>query len=180
MGPTESMRPRSSRAIAAALAASCAVAVVAAAVSGTGGVVLLRTASVAALVTVLAWAVYWRPEVEVSDGGVRVVYPWRTVHVPWPALDTVTDRWSLTLTTTDGRRVSAFAAPAGGAAERGRGVAGAALALVTERRTALREAGFLDDVRPEGALVTVRLAPGPVLAAGGALVLLVASFALPL
>src|SRR5690606_6284520 len=100
-------RPRSSRAIATALAASSLVAVVAAAVSGTGGVVLLRTATVAAFVTALAWAVYWRPEVEVSDGGIRVVNPFRTIHVPWPALGTVTDRWSLTLTTTDGRHVSA-------------------------------------------------------------------------
>lgn len=180
MGPTESRRPRSSRAIATALAASSLVAVVAAAVSGTGGVVLLRTATVAAFVTALAWAVYWRPEVEVSDGGIRVVNPFRTIHVPWPALGTVTDRWSLTLTTTDGRHVSAFAAPAGGAVERGRGVASDALALVTERREALRAAGFLDEVRVEGAPVTVRLSSGPVLAVGGALVLLLASFTLPL
>jgi len=179
MGPTESLRPRSSRAIAVALGASGVLAVVAVVASRADVLTVVRTASVAVLVGALAWAVYWRPEVEVSDGGIRVIDPWRTVHVPWPALDTVSDRWSLTLTTTEGHRVSAFAAPARGAADRGLGVAARAAALVTERRAALREAGYLDDVRPEGAPVTVRTAVRPVLVCGGALVLAVASLVLP-
>lgn len=140
---------------------------------------MLRTAAFALLLVATAWALYWRPEVEVSDGGVRVVNPWRTVHVPWPALDEVSDRWSLTLTTTDGRRVSAFAAPARGAAERGAGVAAEAARLVDERREALRAAGWLDEVRPEGAPVSSQLALAPLLACGGGLVLVLASLVLP-
>lgn len=180
MGPTETVRPRSSRAIAVAVASCCAVALVAVVAGGAGAVTALRTAAVCALVVALVWAGYWRPCVEVSDGGVLLVDPWRTVHVPWPALDSVSDRWSLTLTTSDGRRFSAFAAPAGGAAQRGSGPARQAADLVLERRDALREAGFLEDLRPEGAPVTVRLARGPVLVCAGTLVLAAALLALPL
>ncbi|NLF03994.1 MAG: PH domain-containing protein [Actinomycetales bacterium] len=179
MGPTETLRPRSSRPIAVAVVVCCAVALVAMVVSAPGVVPVLRTAGVTVLVASLAWAAYWRPEVEVSDGGVRVVDPWRTVHVPWPALADVSERWSLTLSTTDGRRVSAFAAPARGAVDRGPGVAREAARLVTERRDALRAAGYLDDVRPEGAPVTVTLAVGPLVTSGAALLLLAASLVLP-
>ncbi len=179
MGPTETLRPRSSRVIATAVAACCGTALVVVAASGAGPSVVLRTLGVAGLVAALAWTAYWRPEVEVSDGGVRVVNPWRTVHVPWPALGTVSDRWSLTLTTTDGRQVSAFAAPARGLSDRGPGVAGSAAALVAERREELRAAGYLDEVRPEGAPVTVSLALGPVLACSAALVVAVAGLLLP-
>jgi|GEM_PF-1407143 len=179
MGPTETLRPRSSRVIAVAVAACCGTALVVVAASSESAADVLRALGVACLVATLAWTVYWRPEVEVSDGGVRVVNPWRTVHVPWPALDTVSDRWSLTLTTHDGRRVSAFAAPARGMSERGPGVAGHAAALVTERREQLRAAGYLDDVRLDGAPVTVNLARGPVLACAAALLFVVAGLLLP-
>lgn len=165
--------------IAAAVAACCVTALVVVATGGHGASTQLTTLGIAGLVAALAWTAYWRPEVEVSDGGVRVVNPWRTVHVPWPALDTVSDRWSLTLTTTDGRRVSAFAAPARGLSDRGPGVAGRAATLVSGRREQLRAAGYLDEVHPEGAPVTVSLALGPVLVCSAALVLAVAGLLLP-
>lgn len=179
MRPTETMRPRSSRPIAVAVVVCCAVALGAVAVSGPAPVVLARTLAAAALICALAWAVYWRPEVEVSDGGVRIVNPWRTVHVPWPALEGVSHRWSLTVTTVDGRKVSAFAAPARGLAEQGAGTALSAARAVEDRREALRAAGFLDDVRLEGAPVTVEPATGPVLVCLGTLVATVASVLLP-
>ena len=179
MHPTETLRPRSSRLIAGAVVACCAVALVVVAVTGGGLVAIARTLAVSGLFTALAWAVYWRPEVEVSDGGVRIVNPWRTVHVPWPAVDDVDHRWSLTVTTVDGRRVSAFAAPAGGAVERGPGVARQAAQVISDRREALRTAGYLDDVRPEGAPVTVSPAAGPMLACLAGLVVTVASVLLP-
>src|SRR5690606_7610683 len=67
-----------------------------------------------AVVAGLAWAVYWRPEVQVSDGGVRLVNVLNTVDVPWPALEAVDTKWALTLTTVWGRRYRAWAAPAPG------------------------------------------------------------------
>ena len=179
MRPTETMRPRSSRLIAGAVVACCVVASIAVASSGTGLVPVVRTLAVSGLVTALVWAVYWRPEVEVSDGGVRIVNPWRTVHVPWPAIDEVNHRWSLSVRTVDGRTVSAFAAPARGMSERGPGVADLAARTITERREELRAAGYLDDVRLEGAPVTVTPAAGPVLACLAGLVVTVASVLLP-
>lgn len=65
------------------------------------------------LVAGLAWAVYWRPEVAVSDGGVRLVNVWRTIDVPWPALRAIETKWALTLETVWGT-YRAWAAPAPG------------------------------------------------------------------
>ena len=65
------------------------------------------------LVGGVAWAVYWRPAVEVSDGGVRLVNVLRTIDVPWPALQAVETKWALTLETVWGR-YRAWAAPAPG------------------------------------------------------------------
>lgn len=179
MRPTETIRPRSSRLIAGAVVACCVVAVVAVVAAGSGLVPVVRTLAASGLLTALMWAVYWRPEVEVSDGEVRIVNPWRTVHVPWPALDEVDHRWTLSVRTVDGRTVSAFAAPARGMSERGPGVASLAARAITDRREALRLAGYLDDVRLEGAPVTVRPAVGPVLACLAGLVATVAALVLP-
>ena len=66
-----------------------------------------------ALVTGLAWALYWRPEVVVSDAGVRLVNVLRTIDVPWPALRGTETKWALTLDTVWGR-YRAWAAPAPG------------------------------------------------------------------
>lgn len=60
-----------------------------------------------------AWALYWRPEVAVSDGGVRLVNVLHTVDVPWPALRGVETKWALTLDTVWGS-YRAWAAPAPG------------------------------------------------------------------
>jgi hypothetical protein len=62
-----------------------------------------------------AWALYWRPEVVISDGGVRVVNVLRTVDIPWPALRGLDTKWALTLDTVWGR-YRAWAAPAPGRA----------------------------------------------------------------
>ncbi|WP_160425903.1 PH domain-containing protein, partial [Agromyces seonyuensis] len=66
-----------------------------------------------ALVSVLAWALYWRPELVVLPHGVRVVNVLRTVEVAWPAITDVDTRFALTIDTVDGR-VSVWAAPAPG------------------------------------------------------------------
>ena len=86
------------------------------------GVAALASEGVAALLTVwpwlgtvalLAWALYWHPEVAVGDRGVRLVNPTRTIDVPWPALESVDTKWALTLVTVWGKH-RAWAAPAPG------------------------------------------------------------------
>jgi Bacterial PH domain len=66
-----------------------------------------------ALVTGSCWATFWRPRVEVSDGGVRIVNVMRTIDVPWPAITGIDTRWALTLLTAYGK-FTAWAAPARG------------------------------------------------------------------
>lgn len=61
------------------------------------------------------WATFWRPRVEVSDGGVRIVNVTRTIDLPWPAIEGVETRWALTLVTAYGR-FTAWAAPSAGRA----------------------------------------------------------------
>jgi hypothetical protein len=127
-----------------------------------------------ALFAVSAWAIFWRPRVVVSDGGVRLVNVTRTIDAPWPAITDVETRYALTLVTAYGR-FAAWAAPAPGAgpalrtAMRSRpraaegdeeitavsmgdmpGTAsGDAATLVRRRWERLREDGFLDDPRLE-------------------------------
>ena len=52
-------------------------------------------------IVVVTWALFWRPQVQVSDGGVTVANILRTVHVPWPVLRSVDSKWSLTVTGED-------------------------------------------------------------------------------
>lgn len=109
----------------------------------------LRYAAPVAVVGLLAWLAFWRPEVEVSDGGVRVRNVWRTVHVPWPALRDVDGRLGLRLVTAYGS-YQAWSVPAprrtrGG----GTGAPAEAAAAVAERWQELRAAGYLDDPRLE-------------------------------
>lgn len=156
MGPSQTIRPTFSRVLAALVAASCLLAL-GIMLADAGPVAALRLAAPLGVVVLAAWTVLWRPLVEVSDGGVLLVNPWRTVHVPWPALDAVSAKWSLSVRTVDGRTFSAFAAPAPGAVGGDRlGLSGAAVLAVEERREKLTAAGFLDDVKPAGAPVRVR------------------------
>jgi hypothetical protein len=71
----------------------------------------LATAPWLALFVLAVWAAFWRPCVEVSDGGVRLVNVSRTIDLPWPAVQSVTTRWALTLGTEYGTFTS-WAAPA--------------------------------------------------------------------
>lgn len=83
------------------------------AVAEAGPVALLTVWPWLVLVVGIAWAVYWRPEVRVTDAGVRLVNVLRTVDVPWPALRGIETKWALTLDTVWGR-YRAWAAPAPG------------------------------------------------------------------
>lgn len=134
----------------------------------------LATLPWALLAAVGAWAIFWRPRVVVSDGGVRLVNVTRTIDAPWPAITDVETRYALTLVTAYGR-FAAWAAPAPGAgpalrtAMRSRprateddetvtavtmgdmaGTASGDAAMIVRRRwERLRADGFLDDPRLE-------------------------------
>jgi hypothetical protein len=83
-----------------------------------GVVATVTTLPVAGLLVLAAWAVFWRPEVEVSDGEVVVRNVLRTTRAPWPTVRAARTDWSLVLETTEGE-VSAWAAPrASGTAQR--------------------------------------------------------------
>ncbi len=74
---------------------------------------LLRYGWVPLLIGVLAWVLFWLPEVRVEEHAVTVRNPFRTVHIPWSAIQVVDTKYSLTLHTSDGV-ISAWAAPAPG------------------------------------------------------------------
>ena len=134
----------------------------------------------ALLVAGACWATFWRPRVEVSDAGVKVVNVTRTIRVPWPALRDIDTKWALTLDTAYGR-YTVWSAPAPGARSAVRSLAdrrsqphreagpgtigpgdlpdspsGSAAALVRERWDSLRRAGHLDDPRLEQERAPVR------------------------
>lgn len=155
------------------------------AVSGVLGVVLaarLGGGSVTSygapllLFALLGWAGFWRPQVEVSDGGVRITNTWRTVHVPWPAITAVEGRYGLRLLTAHGN-VTSWAAPAPAGRARARGSESEAADLVNERLGDLRAAGYLDHPTLERESLDANWNIPVAVAAG---VLLVASLLLPL
>jgi hypothetical protein len=66
-----------------------------------------------ALPAVLAWATFWNPCIVVDDAGVLLVNVFRSIQLPWPAIQDVDTKWSLKLVTAYGS-FSAWAAPAPG------------------------------------------------------------------
>ena len=152
---------------------------------------LVQVAPWLVLVAGACWAAFWRPHVDVSDGGVRLVNVFRTIDLPWPAITAIDTKWSLTLETAYGT-FTAWAAPAPGVrgavrATRGDGkhlpsatyrpgdlpssASGEAAVLIRRQWDALRAAGHLDNPRleHEHAPITWHVA---ILAAGLALVVL--------
>lgn len=173
MGDTTTYRSRFSRGLAVVTAALGAVLLMwlAAAV---GPAAALAYAPPVALVVLVAWLAFWRPGVEVSDGEVVLRNVWRTVHVPWPALQEVDARLGLRLVTAYGS-YQAWAAPAPRRARGGVVAPGEAAVAVQERWTALREAGFLDNPRLERPSARTEVHTGAVAAAAGLLLLTVVS-----
>lgn len=111
---TQTFRPTSSRVLAvAAWAVALSVAVGALTTRDLG--VAATAASGAGLGAVVAWALFWRPQIEVSPGGVTIVNVVRTIHVPWPVLTEAVAGWSLEVRTRE-HTWTAWAAPRGSAA----------------------------------------------------------------
>ncbi|CAN7322683.1 PH domain-containing protein [Microbacterium sp. LjRoot45] len=89
----------------------------------------------------LAWLLYIRPSVTLTDGFIEVVNPVRTHRVPWGDVFDVESRYALTVTTHDKRTVRAWAAPAPGARQ----------ALSTRREDVRRAPGEGETHRPSDA-----------------------------
>ncbi|MGV8965889.1 MAG: PH domain-containing protein [Cellulomonas sp.] len=79
-----------------------------------GALALARQVPPMLLAGTLVYAVLVRPSVEVSASGVTLRNVITDVDVPWAALAEVQTRYALTLVATDGRRFTAWAAPASG------------------------------------------------------------------
>ena len=109
MGPTLVFRSTYGRVLTLATGAVAVALVVVTALTGDVAAVVGAVVP-AALVTYLVWMLFWRPAVEVSDGGVEVRNVARTVHVPWTAYEGVETRYSLELRYAGGT-VTAWAAP---------------------------------------------------------------------
>ena len=167
MGPTEVFVSRQSRVL---TGLTWVVALlVAGGFAAAGDLAQFALAAVAtALGALAAWALFWRPRVEVSDGGVLLVNVLRTIHVPWPVFVEARPSWSLEVSTTT-RRWSAWSAPrpsatsttlrrghradagcgdtAAAAPIGGRATADVVAASITRRHDALLAAGHLDGAR---------------------------------
>jgi hypothetical protein len=146
MGPTVSMKGRASQVLGLGMMAAAVIGLVSLARGGLAP--LLAFAAPMVLFGLLGWAGFWRPHVEVSDGGVTVVNTLRTVVVPWPAVQSVDGRYGLTIATAYGP-VTAWGATAPAGRQRARGEQSAAAAAVVERLECLRAAGHLDEARLE-------------------------------
>ena len=147
MGTTVLLRSRSARALAVAMMAVAAVGLVSALIDGVD--VVLDYGAPLLIIGLLGWAAFWMPYVEISDGEVVARNTLRTVHVPWPAIESVEGRYGLRLVTAYGS-VTAWAASAPGGRQRARVEQSQSAGLVEARLAELRAAGYLDDRRLEG------------------------------
>lgn len=168
MGPVRTFRSVVGRVLTVGMTAVSAAALVSTLVVQ-GAPALLATGGLPVLAAVVVWALFWRPLLEVSDGGVLVVGVVKTTHVPWPCVTGVDRSWSLRVLTRDGpvevwavpvrgalgaraeRRTGA--APGGPPANPGGADADAAAWEIEQRWDALADAGYLSaavrgEVRP--------------------------------
>ncbi|GAA4421778.1 hypothetical protein GCM10023169_15120 [Georgenia halophila] len=110
MRSTITVRAGSSKALAVVSWVACAVVLVTMGMNG-GLAELAAYGGVPLAAAALAWAVFWQPHVRVDDEGVTLANVWRTVRVPWSALESVDTRWGLRLHTKR-KRYSSWAVPA--------------------------------------------------------------------
>jgi hypothetical protein len=173
-GPTVVIRSRWSQALGVAMAVTGVLGVVLTARLGIDSV--RDYAAPLLLFALFGWAAFWRAQVEISDGGVRITNTWRTVHVTWPAITAVEGRYGLRLRTAQGN-VTSWAAPAPAGRARARGQESHAADVVNARLEELRAAGYLDNPTLERDTLDSTWNVQIAVAAG---VLLVASLLLPL
>lgn len=152
MGQTKIFRPTSSRYLALATWAILGVGI-GSAFLGEQPAHSWRLVAPLGLIALVAWLFLWRPLLEVTDGGLRIVNPLRTVHIPWPAFGDVRVHGTVIITTMGGVTFSVYAAPIRNKRSE-QGIAADALAEIFARRDQLTAAGYLTDIRHEGAPVT--------------------------
>jgi hypothetical protein len=113
VGPQESvLYPLGSRILAAVVVVICGVIEASLIAYGHADLALRATPAVL-LVAVLVYAAFWAPRVELDPAELRVINPFRSYRISWPAIREIDSRWSLTLHTVQGR-VTAWAAPSPG------------------------------------------------------------------
>ena len=105
-------RSAASRLLAAAIFVIGAVGLFALAVQD-GPAGLLRYGWWVLFFAALAWALFWNPRLEVDASGVVLVNVFRTIRLPWPSIQEIDTKWSLTLKTAYGS-FGAWAAPSPG------------------------------------------------------------------
>lgn len=109
MSETVEFRARSGRALTVGAAVLAAAGAVTTLVQDPG--VGVRYLPVFVLGVVVVWALFDRPAVLVSDGGVEVRNVLRTIELPWPSIERIDTKYALTLYTAYGD-YAAWAAPA--------------------------------------------------------------------
>lgn len=136
-------RPRGGVVLAAIAIVICLVALIWLTVTdGVAGLVLWGWPIVA--FAWLAYLLYIRPAVRVTDGFVEMQNIFRTHRVPWGDVADVESRYALTIRTRDGKTLRAWAAPAPGARH----------ALTTRREEIASAPGTGDLRRPSDAAGT--------------------------
>lgn len=106
---SETLHSTSGRVLTVACTITALIAVIGIALdSGWPG--LLHFGALPLLFAGIVWALFARPYVQVSDGGVEICNIVRTVEVPWPAVTDIDLRWGLRLVTRLGN-FSAWSVP---------------------------------------------------------------------
>lgn len=154
MGPTEIFRPLFSRVLAYVVWAILAVSAISS-FFVEDSKLQWRVIALTVFLAVAVWLFYLRPSVEISDGGILITNPLRTVHIPWPAVTDLDIRGTFVVTDHEGNHHSAYAAAIANK-RNDLGLAGEVKTFAEHRMNVLAEAGFLSDVRPEGAQLTTR------------------------
>lgn len=104
------LRPRFSMVLAVAIAVMGALGIASLVAAGDVDGLLRYTPGVL-LVVWLVWVGFWLPAVVIAEDAVSVRNPFRTVTVPWGAIQRVDTRWALRLITSGGS-FTAWSAPA--------------------------------------------------------------------
>ncbi len=145
MSPARVFASTSGRVLTVLAAAAALAALVGSAASGGIGE-LPRFGAIPLLGLVVVWALFWYPQVEVSDGEIVLRGVLRTVRVPWPTFRGADTRLSLTIETTDGT-FTAWATPArSGLAARGDTAVARGPRLMPERHGRSEAGGHTADV----------------------------------
>jgi hypothetical protein len=112
--------------------------------AGSGWSSVLHQVPTIALISTVVYAVFGRPRVIVGDYNVLLRNVTRDVSIPYGAISEISTQYALTITTIDGGRHQAWAAPAGGRIRAAR--------VTEEERRALTWSGPVDEIPSSAAL----------------------------